>query len=80
MHKRIVEALNRLFKDWDKDCEWLDIYIRTQKTGGFWGMCIIVPKERRYILPHLKSIAMDVGHLYGEGLWIKIKDNLIKID
>ena len=82
MHKRIVHALEKLFNEWDKEQEhkWLDIFVKTQDTNGFWGMCIIVQPERIYILTHLKSIALSVGCIYGEGLNINIKDNLIKID
>ena len=80
MHKRIVKALEQLFTEWDKDHQWLDIFVRTRDTGGFWGLCIVVPEERHYIIAHLESIALSVGRIYGEGLCIKKEKNLIIID
>jgi len=80
MHKRIVEALKVLFEDWDKEHQWLNVMVKTQKTGGFWGMLVIVPEERKYLLSHLESIAIAVGRIYGEGLAIEKKNNWIIID
>lgn len=78
MHKNIVNAIRAVLIQHRVK---FDIFIRVQTTGGFWGMIVVMPEEKKIFLPHVESVAMSIGRMYGEGLHIsKLNDRTLKID
>ena len=84
MHKNTVEQIAGWIENWNlhhkdsKDLQF-DAFIRSQKTVGFWRMIIIANEERAYLLLHIRSIALAIGGINGEGLWHEISGKYLEL-
>jgi len=67
MHKTIVESIKYVIENsiMAKHCE---VILHPQKTQGFWTMDVLT--DKKYILKHIELVALHIGRMNGEGLWI----------
>lgn len=81
MHRRIVEALEGVLDKYTEDKEHREpfcVYVMRTNTNGFWRVCVVAEKGKEYFLPHIRRIAMDIGHLFGENLYTSLEgDRLV---
>lgn len=81
MHRRIVEALQGVLNKYAEGKEQMDlfsVYVLRTNTNGFWRVCVIAEEGKEYFLPHIESIAVAIGRMYGEGLFTDRKgDRLV---
>ena len=78
MHKSTVEAIKCVLDRYnERQGKIFKTYVMSQKTGGFWQMCVVVDEGREYFLPHVQAVGMAVGHMFGEGLYTDIRGDRI---